>query len=58
MAKVGQIELHPIEMYNEMACCMAYCIGATYDNVEEIASKFTNTEVWDCLDLIRERLSK
>ena len=58
MAKIKEIELHPIEIYSEMACCIAYCIGATYDNVEEIANTLTNTEVWDCIGLIRERISE
>lgn len=56
MEKTEQTGLHPIEMYNEMACCMAYCVGATYDNVEEIANGFTGIEVLDCFELIRERL--
>ena len=41
-----------------MACCMAYCIGATYDNVEEIANTFTDEEIWGCISLIREKISK
>lgn len=52
------MNLHPIEMSNEMACCMAYCIGATYDNVEEIANTFTDEEIWGCISLIREKISK
>lgn len=35
--KIDKIKLHSIEIYNEMACCIAYCIGATYDNVEDIS---------------------
>ena len=37
--KIDKIKLHPIEMCSEMACCIDYCIGATYENVEEIANK-------------------
>lgn len=39
IAEIDKIKLHPIEMCSEMACCIAYCIGATYENVEEIANK-------------------
>lgn len=44
--KIDEIKLHPIEMCNEMACCIAYCIGATYDNVEEIASQIPEDMVF------------
>lgn len=37
--EIDKIKLHPIEICSEMAYCIAYCIGATYNNVEEIANK-------------------
>ena len=58
MAKVELINLHEAEIYSEVACCIAYCIGATYDNVEEVANTLTDEEVLDCIMLIRERMSK
>ena len=56
MKKTERTGLHPIEMYNEMALCMAYCIGATYDNAEEVSNEFTGKEVMDCFEFIKERL--
>ena len=53
MAKVELIKLYPIEMHSEMACCIAHCIGATYDNVEVIANTLTNEEIEDCINLVR-----
>ena len=44
--KIDKIKLHPIEMCNEMACCIAYCIGVTYDNVKEIASQIPEDMVF------------
>ena len=56
MIEVKDIKLYPIEMYSEMACCIAHCIGATYDNVEEVANTIPDEEVWKCIELIRERI--
>lgn len=56
MAKVELIKLHPIEIHSEMAFCIAYCIGATYDNAEQIANQITEDEIEDCIDLIRSRM--
>lgn len=56
IAKVEKISLHPTEMYSEMAFCIAYCIGATYDNAEQIANQITGDEIEDCIDLIRSRM--
>ena len=53
MARVEQIKLHPSELYSSMAICMAYCIGATHDNVEQIANTITNDEIEECIDTIR-----
>ena len=56
IAKVEKIRLHPIELYSEVALCIAYCIGATYDNAEQIANQITEDEIEDCIDLIRSRM--
>ena len=56
MAKVELIKLDPTEMFSEMAFTMAYCVGADYENAEEIANNFTPEEVEGCITLIRERL--
>ena len=45
--EIDKIKIHPIEMCSEMACCIAYCIGATSDNVEEIANKIPEDMVWE-----------
>ena len=58
MIEVKDIELYPIEILSEIACCIAYCIGATYDNVEEIANTIPDEELWKCIELIRERMRK
>jgi hypothetical protein len=58
MAKVELIQLHEAEIVSEMALTMAYCIGATYDNAEKIANSFTPEEIYECVTLIREKLSK
>lgn len=58
MAKVELIKLHPIEMCSIMCSCIAHCIGATYDNLEEIERTITEDEVCDCIELIRERMSR
>lgn len=54
--KVNDIKLHPIELKSEVACCIAYCIGATYDNVEAIANTITDSEIEDCINRIRSRM--
>ena len=54
--EIDKIKLHPIEIYNEMACCIAYCIGATYDNVEEIADQIPEDMVFECIDMIRDKI--
>ena len=56
MANIEEIKLHPIELYSEVAFCIAYCIGATYDNAEKIANIITEDEIEDCIDLIRSRM--
>lgn len=43
-------------MCSEMACCIAYCIGATSDNVEEIANKIPEDMVFECIDMIRDKV--
>ena len=53
---VEKIKLHELELYSEVAFCIAYCIGATYDNAEQIANKITEDEIEDCIDLIRSRM--
>lgn len=53
MANVENIKLHPSELYNDMAICIAYCIGATYDTAEQIANTITNDEIEECIDTIR-----
>ena len=58
MAKVNKIKLYPVEMRCEMAFCIAYCIGATYDNAEQISNTITVDEIDDCISLIRERMQK
>ena len=56
--KVEDIKLYPVELYSEVAFSIAYCIGATYDNAEEIANKLSICEIEDCIKLIRERMEK
>ena len=56
MSEVNDIKLHRIELKNEVACCIAYCIGATYDNVETIANTITDEEIEDCISRIRSRM--
>lgn len=56
IAKVEKIKLHPTELYSEVALCIAYCIGATYDNAERIANQITEDEIEDCVNLIRSRM--
>lgn len=56
MAEVSNIKLHNVELYNEVACCIAYCIGADYENVERIADKLTVEEIEDCISAIRNRM--
>lgn len=58
MAEVDDIKLHPAEIVNELACCIAYCIGADYENVEKIADTITLEEITDCIELIRNRMNK
>ena len=54
--KIDKIKLHPIEIYNEMACCIAYCIGATSENVEEIANQIPEDMVFECVEMIRDKV--
>lgn len=54
--EIDKIKIHPIEMCSEMACCIAYCIGATSDNVEEIANKIPEDMVFECIDMIRDKV--
>lgn len=54
--EIDKIKLHPIGICNEMACCIAYCIGATYENVEEIASQIPEDKVFECVEMIRNKV--
>ena len=54
--EIDKIKIHPIEMCSEMACCIAYCIGATYDNVEEIANQIPEDMVFEYIDMIRDKI--
>lgn len=54
--EIDKIKIHPVEMCSEMACCIAYCIGATSDNVEEIANKIPEDMVFECIDMIRDKV--
>ncbi len=54
--KIDKIKLHPIEIYNGMACCIAYCIGATFENVEEIANRIPVETVGECIEMIRNKI--
>ena len=56
MANIEEIKLDPIELDSEVAFCIAYCIGATYDNAEQIANTITDDEIEDCINLIRSRM--
>lgn len=56
MAEVNKIKLHPIELKSEVAICIAYCIGATYENAEQIANTITEEEINDCIERIRSRM--
>lgn len=56
MAEVNNIKLSNVELYNEVACCIAYCIGADYENVEKIADTITEEEIEDCISRIRNRM--
>ncbi len=58
MHNVEKIKYHPFEMRSEMAFAMAHCIGANSENDQEVADSFTLDEIEDCIDLIRERLSR
>ncbi len=54
--EIDKIKLHSIEICSEMAYCIAYCIGATYDNVEEIANKIPEDMVVGCIKMIRSKM--
>ena len=54
--EIDKIKLHPMEICSEMACCIAYCIGATYDNVEQIANQIPEDMVLECVDMIRHKV--
>lgn len=54
--KIDKIKLYPMEICSEMACCIAYCIGATYDNVEQIANQIPEDMVLECIDMIRDKV--
>ena len=56
MAEVSDISLCSTELYNEVAFCIAYCIGATYENAEQIANTITVEEIEDCISRIRMRM--
>ena len=43
-------------MCNEMACCTAYCIGATSGNIEEIANQIPEDMVLRCIGMIRDKV--
>lgn len=46
------------ELYNEMSFCIAYCIGANYDNAEQIANSVTIEQIEECIDQIRMIMNK
>lgn len=54
--EIDEIKLHPMEICSEMACCIAYCIGAMYDNVEEIANQIPEDMVLERIEMIREKV--
>lgn len=54
--EIEEIKLHPIEMCSEMACCIAYCIGATSESVEKVANKIPEDMVLECIDMIRDKV--
>ena len=54
--EIDKIKISPIEICNEMALCIAYCIGATSDNVEEKANKIPENVILECIDIIRNRM--
>lgn len=54
--EIDEIKLHLMEICSEMACCIAYCIGATYDNVEEIANQIPEDMVLECIEIIRDKV--
>lgn len=56
MENAKNIKLHPTELHSEVALCIAYCLGATYDNAERIAKQITKEEIIDCVHLIRCRM--
>lgn len=56
--KVEKIKIHPVEMGNQMACCIAYCIGANHENVEEIANKIPESVVDECIVMIRDKMEQ
>ena len=56
MLKQNKVKIPPLEFYNELAVCMAYCIGATKDNVSEIANKITIHEIEECANQIRNMM--
>lgn len=57
MTQIKDIKLDPIELRSEVALCIAYCIGASYDDAIKIASAITEKEIDDCIFLIRNRMN-
>lgn len=45
-----------LELYNEVALCMAYCMGATKENAKEIAENITILEISKCISEIRNMM--
>lgn len=45
-----------LELYNQVALCMAYCTGATKENAKEIANSLTLLEISKCINEIRNMM--
>ena len=54
MVKVEKIKLYEEELISDVAFCIAYCIGANYDNDEEVANSIDRDEIVDVVFAIRE----
>lgn len=52
--KINPIKLHPFEITSELAYTIAYCIGASYDDEEEIANLIPHDLIMDVLTYIRK----
>lgn len=54
MAKVDKIRLHPEELISDVCFCIAYCIGADYENDEVIANSLCDDEIAEVIETIRK----